>query len=172
MASDADITLCRVTNPKLLVVVIFCVLQAPLVCVADTTKLSYDALGRLVRYGTIGAPNEGLSMTTGFDPAGNRGNYTVVRDGNIGGMGSSVSINVGFANEGKSADLIVSRASSCSGSFTINLRRRQIQHPIRVIIPTSQARSPLRRRHPRRSSFRLICLTMASSSQPKHSSSI
>lgn len=43
---------------------------------SDTTTYTYDPLGRLVAISTTGGPNNGLSIGTGYDPAGNRTTYT------------------------------------------------------------------------------------------------
>lgn len=43
----------------------------------ETATYTYDALGRLIATSTSGGPNSGIAMSTAFDPAGNRTNYTV-----------------------------------------------------------------------------------------------
>lgn len=43
----------------------------------ETITYSYDALGRLVGISTSGGPNDSLNVTTAYDPAGNRSNYSV-----------------------------------------------------------------------------------------------
>lgn len=42
---------------------------------SETVYYSYDPLGRLVRVTTSGGANKGLTVTTDYDPAGNRSNY-------------------------------------------------------------------------------------------------
>ena len=44
---------------------------------SDTVIYSYDALGRLVATSTTGGTNDGLGVSTAYDPAGNRTNYSV-----------------------------------------------------------------------------------------------
>jgi YD repeat-containing protein len=44
---------------------------------SETTTYSYDVLGRLVSSARVGGPNNGLAMTSCFDPAGNRKLYSV-----------------------------------------------------------------------------------------------
>jgi hypothetical protein len=44
---------------------------------AETVTYSYDALGRLVGVSTSSDPNDGMSVSTGYDPAGNRASYGV-----------------------------------------------------------------------------------------------
>jgi hypothetical protein len=45
---------------------------------SENITYQYDALGRLVAVSTAGtAPTSGQNVTTSFDPAGNRTNYTV-----------------------------------------------------------------------------------------------
>jgi hypothetical protein len=46
-------------------------------CASETITYSYDALGRLTAVATSGGPNDGTSVATGFDPAGNRSSYSV-----------------------------------------------------------------------------------------------
>lgn len=43
----------------------------------ETVNYTYDALGRLVAVAATGTVNNGLSVSTSYDPAGNRSNYTV-----------------------------------------------------------------------------------------------
>jgi hypothetical protein len=49
----------------------------------ETVTYSYDALGRLVEVSTKGGPNDGVSVGTGYDPAGNRCVYTVASGGAV-----------------------------------------------------------------------------------------
>jgi hypothetical protein len=42
-----------------------------------TTTYTYDALGRLVQANTTGTVNNGVQMSTSYDPADNRTNYVV-----------------------------------------------------------------------------------------------
>src|SRR4051812_28604292 len=44
---------------------------------SDTVSYTYDALGRLVAVSTSGGVNNGISVATGYDPAGNRSSYNV-----------------------------------------------------------------------------------------------
>jgi YD repeat-containing protein len=44
---------------------------------SDSVVYTYDALGRLVAVSTTGSVNNGLSVATSYDAAGNRTNYTV-----------------------------------------------------------------------------------------------
>jgi hypothetical protein len=44
---------------------------------SDSTTFTYDALGRLVAVSTTGGPNNGLAVSTAYDPAGNRSSYSV-----------------------------------------------------------------------------------------------
>lgn len=39
---------------------------------SEVTTYTYDALGRLVAVTTSGEPNNGLAISTAYDPAGNR----------------------------------------------------------------------------------------------------
>lgn len=43
----------------------------------EVTTYTYDALGRLTTSATTGTVNNGMNVSTAFDPAGNRTNYTV-----------------------------------------------------------------------------------------------
>jgi hypothetical protein len=45
--------------------------------VTSTTQFTYDALGRLTGVSTSGGTNNGLSVLTGYDAAGNRTAYNV-----------------------------------------------------------------------------------------------
>ena len=47
------------------------------VLASETTTYTYDPLGRLKGVSTAGGPSNGVTVSTGFDPAGNRTNYTV-----------------------------------------------------------------------------------------------
>lgn len=49
---------------------------------SDTVNFTYDALGRLIAVATAGGPNDGMSVSTGYDRAGNRSNYSVTGTGN------------------------------------------------------------------------------------------
>ena len=42
---------------------------------ASTTTYTYDALGRLVQASTTGTVNDGVQMSTAYDPADNRTTY-------------------------------------------------------------------------------------------------
>ena len=44
---------------------------------SDTISYTYDALGRLTATTVSGGPNTGMAVSTGYDPAGNRTNYSV-----------------------------------------------------------------------------------------------
>ena len=47
------------------------------VLASETTNYTYDPLGRLVGVSTLGGPRNGTAVTTDYDPAGNRENYSV-----------------------------------------------------------------------------------------------
>ena len=51
-------------------------MSAPLLA-GTTTTYTYDALGRLVQANTTGTVNNGVQMTTSYDPADNRTSYVV-----------------------------------------------------------------------------------------------
>ena len=51
---------------------------------AETVTYVYDALGRLVAVSTAGGPNDGLAVSTDYDPAGNRASYGVAGAGAAG----------------------------------------------------------------------------------------
>ena len=44
---------------------------------SETVTYTYDALGRLVAVSTSGGPNDDVNVSTAYDPAGNRSNYSV-----------------------------------------------------------------------------------------------
>ncbi len=48
---------------------------------SDTVNYSYDALGRLIAGSTTGGPNDGMAVSTGYDRAGNRSNYSMAGSG-------------------------------------------------------------------------------------------
>jgi hypothetical protein len=48
---------------------------------SETVTYAYDALGRLVAVATTGTVNNGLSVSTAYDPAGNRLSYSVAGSG-------------------------------------------------------------------------------------------
>ena len=65
-------------------------MRLPMICLAigvgvlpvplwagTTTTYTYDALGRLVQASTTGTVNNGVQMTTSYDPADNRTSYVV-----------------------------------------------------------------------------------------------
>lgn len=52
-------------------------LLVPAAHAQETQTYAYDVLGRLVATSTSGGPNNGITMSTAFDSAGNRTNYTV-----------------------------------------------------------------------------------------------
>ena len=54
----------------------FVALPPPLLA-GTTTTYTYDALGRLVQANTTGTINNGVAMTTSYDPADNRTSYVV-----------------------------------------------------------------------------------------------
>jgi Calx-beta domain len=94
---------------------------------SETITYSYDALGRLVATSTTGtAPTNGQSVSTTFDPAGNRTCYAVVINGSGtacapgGGTVPSVSIAAAAANEGTALSFPVTLSAAASGSVTVN----------------------------------------------------
>jgi Calx-beta domain len=95
---------------------------------SETISYSYDALGRLVATSTTGtAPTNGQSVSTTFDPAGNRTCYAVVINGSGtacapggGGTVPSVSIAAAAANEGTALSFPVTLSAAASGSVTVN----------------------------------------------------
>jgi len=56
---------------------------------SETATYTYDALGRLVATSTTGTVNNGVTVTTGYDPAGNRCNYSVTGVGGVAGTAGS-----------------------------------------------------------------------------------
>jgi YD repeat-containing protein len=48
---------------------------------SDTVTYTYDALGRLVAVSTSGGPNNGQTVSTAYDPAGNRASYCLATAG-------------------------------------------------------------------------------------------
>lgn len=82
---------------------------------SEATVYTYDGLGRLVAVTVSGGPNDGQQTSIGFDPAGNRANYS------LGGVpGAKFSIADATVNEGASATLVVSRLGSTAGTATVN----------------------------------------------------
>ena len=55
----------------------------------ETVTYTYDALGRLTAVSTAGTVNNGVTVTTGYDPAGNRCNYSVTGVGGVAGTAGS-----------------------------------------------------------------------------------
>jgi YD repeat-containing protein len=72
----------------------------------ETITYTYDELGRLVAVSTAGTVNNGQSVSTSFDPAGNRTNYTV------GGAGAVFSIANVSVTEGGQLSFDVTRSGS------------------------------------------------------------
>lgn len=71
----------------------------------ETITYTYDELGRLVAVSTEGTVNNGQSISTSFDAAGNRTNYTV------GGAGAMFSIANAGVTEGGLLSFAVSRSN-------------------------------------------------------------
>lgn len=81
---------------------------------SETTNYTYDELGRLVTAATQGGPNNGVSTTTSFDPAGNRNSYAVA-----GGGGCTIVALDGGSTDEFTAYAYVQPTSTCSGPVTI-----------------------------------------------------
>jgi len=81
---------------------------------AETQSFSYDALGRLVRTDTAGGPNDSLNVSTSFDPAGNRTNYSVA-----GSAGLSIS-SPAAVTEGGVLAFPVTRSGGLSRSVSVD----------------------------------------------------
>jgi hypothetical protein len=87
---------------------------------SENITYQYDALGRLVAVSTAGtAPTSGQNVTTSFDPAGNRTNYTV---NGVSGGGStpSLSISGASANEGSPLNFTVTLSVAAATTVTVN----------------------------------------------------
>lgn len=56
---------------------------------SDTVNYTYNALGRLVAVSTTDGPNDGTAVSTSYDPAGNRSNYTVAGTGSSAPAGAA-----------------------------------------------------------------------------------
>ena len=86
------------------------VLAAPAAAAAsDTVSYTYDALGRLVAVATVGGRNDGVAVSTGYDPAGNRASYGVSGTGASGAAPASLSsppagVASGLDEEGPAAE--------------------------------------------------------------------
>lgn len=83
----------------------------------EATTYTYDALGRLTAMSSTGTVNNGQNVSTNFDPAGNRTNYTV--------NGSSISTpTISIANasatEGGTLNFVVTRTGSVAAAATVN----------------------------------------------------
>jgi YD repeat-containing protein len=78
----------------------------------ETITYTYDALGRVTGVSSTGTINAGQSVSTTFDPAGNRTNYSVT------GV-PTISIGNAVATEGVTLTFTVTRSSS-TGSATVN----------------------------------------------------
>lgn len=84
----------------------------------ETVTYSYDALGRLVATSTTGTVNNGQTVSTSFDPAGNRTNYTVT-----GASGAPVapvvSIGNAMAIEGGSLNFPLSLTATSTSAISV-----------------------------------------------------
>jgi YD repeat-containing protein len=67
---------------------------------SDTISYTYDALGRLVAVSTDGGRNDGVAVSTGYDPAGNRSNYVLTGAGAAGLSSTSSSASSGGETTG------------------------------------------------------------------------
>ena len=61
---------------------------------SESISYSYDSVGRLTTISTTTGPNAGTTITTGYDPAGNRLAYTVTGAGAAGSAALMPSENV------------------------------------------------------------------------------
>jgi hypothetical protein len=77
----------RKTVAARLFLAISCCAMATAAPASETVTYSYDALGRLVATSSSGGTNNGLTTSIGYDPAGNRQNYTVAGAPAGGGTG-------------------------------------------------------------------------------------
>ena len=83
----------------------------------ETTTYSYDALGRLIGSGIAGGPQDGVSKTLGYDPAGNRSSYAVVAPSNtatFSAVAPSAAVNAGAA-----AVFTVTKSNAITGVSTV-----------------------------------------------------
>lgn len=80
----------------------------------ESTVYTYDALGRLIATSITGGPGNGRQVSTGFDPADNRSNYTV-----SGAPTANFSIADATVTEGGTAAVIVTRTGSSAAAATV-----------------------------------------------------
>ena len=95
------------------------IFTANVVLATETITYSYDALGRLVATATTGtAPTNGQNVSTSFDPAGNRTNYTV-----SGVASSTADFSIGTpasVTEGAVMTFTVTRSGVTSTAVSVN----------------------------------------------------
>lgn len=84
---------------------------------AETITYTYDALGRLVAVQSSGTVNNGQNVTTTFDAAGNRTNYTVT---GVGPATPTLTISNASVTEGGNLVFTVTLSPSASGTVTVN----------------------------------------------------
>lgn len=81
----------------------------------ETVTYTYDELGRLVAVSSTGTVNDGVSVSTQFDPAGNRNSHAVT-----GGSTPSISIANAAVTEGGQLVFVATRAGSLAGINAVN----------------------------------------------------
>lgn len=82
----------------------------------EIISYSYDALGRLTNRTSSGTANNGLSVTTAFDAAGNRTSYSVIA---AGPPAFSIA-NAATVTEGGPLSFVVTKLGSTTGSYSVN----------------------------------------------------
>ena len=86
----------------------------------EVAGYTYDALGRLVATAVTSGIRNGEQTSTAFDPAGNRGNYTVGPPGAPQGNAAVFSISGGaVVTEGQSAAFTISKTGSAVSTLTV-----------------------------------------------------
>lgn len=81
----------------------------------ETIVYTYDALGRLVATSTTGTINSGQSVSTNFDPVGNRSSYTV-----NGVVAANLAITSATITEGGTLVFTVTRSGNTASTVTVN----------------------------------------------------
>jgi hypothetical protein len=102
---------------------------------SETATYNYDALGRLIGVGTVGGPNDGMSVGTGYDPAGNRASYSVTGAGPAGLAAASASgpaLGSAEAAEGSASEQPAPEA-------TVREVSPQEEQPVAAVVPDAEA---------------------------------